>query len=165
MRHGLTTSPDWRDVRSWYRIILDDATAEPDLLEPDPRHRAALSLAEAEARRDSAGRVEEAHLADMAERHLKRGQRSLEDLARLDLEDPETLEVLIAKETDPDMRKALRIFLETCPNRPVAMRDTLKRLTRYRRQAEARRRKALKAWIWQNTEDQKSETNPISSQG
>jgi hypothetical protein len=63
------------------------------------------------------------------------------------------------------MRKALRLFLETCPNQPVALRETLKRLTRYRRQAEARRRKALKAWIGLGTEGNKSETNPISTQG
>ena len=83
----------------------------------------------------------------MAERRLKRGRRSLDDLAKLDLDDPETLEVLIANNTDPDMREGLRILLRTCPNRPVAMRDTQKRLIRYRRQAEARRRKALKQHV------------------
>lgn len=147
LRHGLTTSPDWSNVTSWYRIILDDPDIEPDPLDIDPKRQAALNLAEAEAWRDRATRVEQAHIADMASRALAQGQWMPPENGELDLDDPETLQLMIEKYSDDFMRGALRIFLRTSPKRPVAQRNKQKQLTRYRREAEARRRKALKIWI------------------
>ena len=160
LRHGLTTPPDWSNVTSWYRIILDDPSIEPDLLDLDPMRQAALNLAEAEAWRDRATRVEQAHLADMANRALTQGQWVPPEKGELDLEDPETLQMMIKNYTDEFMIGALRIMLRSSPKRPQALRKTQKQLTRYRREAEARRRKALKIWIDLNSNGIKPETNP-----
>ena len=92
-RHGLNTSPAWKDVTSWYKIILDDPEAVPDVLTSNNIERAALVLAEAEAVRERATRMEENYF------------------------------VFASKDT------------------------SLRKLSRYRRQSEARRRKALKNWI------------------
>ncbi len=86
LRHGLTTSPDWNDVTSWYRIIPDDPDIEPDPLDIDPKRQAALNLAEAEAWRDRATRVEQAHIADMASRALAQGQWMPPENGELDLD-------------------------------------------------------------------------------
>lgn len=145
-RHGLTTSPDWGSVRSWFRVILADPSAEPNLLDMDPLRRAALRLAEAEAWRDRAIRAEEAHLAEMAERSLKRGNRSILELTELDITDPEVLAFMIERSDDTNWREGLRILLHSSPNRPVGLRHTLKQLNRYRRQAEARQHKSLREW-------------------
>lgn len=160
VRHGLTTSPDWSKVTSWYRIILDDPTIEPDLLDLDPLRQAALHLAEAEAWRDRAIRAEEAHLADMASRALTQGQWSETENGALGLEDPETLRLMMKNSTDDFMRGALGVMLRASPKRPVALRKTQKQLVRYRREAEARRRKALKKWIALNSNVKKSKKNP-----
>jgi hypothetical protein len=48
-------------VRAWYKIILDDAAAEPDPLDVNPRCAAALSLAEAEALLAVIGAADRAH--------------------------------------------------------------------------------------------------------
>ncbi len=48
-RHSLTARPARQLVRAWYKIILDDAMAEPDPFDVNLRCQAALSLAEAEA--------------------------------------------------------------------------------------------------------------------
>jgi hypothetical protein len=160
LRHGLTTSPDWSNVTSWYRIILDDPDIEPDPLDIDPKRQAALNLAEAEAWRARAIRVEEAHFADMASRASARGQWVPPENGELDLDDPETLQLMIENYPDDFMRGALRIILRTSPKRPVALHETQQKLTRYRREAEARRRKALKIWIALNLNVKNSEKNP-----
>jgi hypothetical protein len=136
VRHGLTTSPDWSKVTFWYRIILDDPIIEPDLLDLDPKRQAALHLAEAEAWRDRAIRAEEAHLADMASRALTRGQWMPPKDGALDLEDPETLQLMIKNYTDDFMRGALEIMLRASPKRPVAQRNTQKQLVRRRADAD-----------------------------
>lgn len=163
LRHGLTTSPDWSNVTSWYRIILDDPGIEPDLLDIDPMRQAALNLAEAEAWRDRATRVEQAHIADMANRALTQGQWRPPENGELDFDDPETLRLMIRNYTDDFMVGALRIMLRASPKRPVALRKAQKQLTRYRREAEARRRKALKIWIALNSNVKNSETNPSTT--
>lgn len=160
LRHGLTTSPDWSNVTSWYRIILDDPDIEPDPLDIDPKHQAALNLAEAEAWRDRATRVEQAHIADMASRALAQRQWMPPENGELDLDDPETLQLMIENYSDDFMRGVLRIFLRNSPKRPVALRNKQKQLTRYRREAEARRRKALKIWIALNLNANISSKNP-----
>jgi hypothetical protein len=145
-RHGLTTSPDWGSVRFWFRVILADPSAEPNLLDMDPLRRAALRLAEAEALRDRAIRAEEPHLAEMAERSLTRGNRSILELTELDITDPEVPALMIERSDDTNWREGLRILLHSSPNRPVGLRHTLKQLNRYRRQAEARQHKSLREW-------------------
>ena len=55
-RHGLTAPPPWDDVAKWYRTILDNPGDTPDPMARDDLLRAALSLAEAEARLEQAWR-------------------------------------------------------------------------------------------------------------
>jgi hypothetical protein len=159
-KHGLTTPPDWHQVTSWYRIIMADPDAVTDALSTDGGARAALTLAEAEASRERAARAEADHLWDMSNSTLSKGNRSLADLAELDLNDIETLDFLIERTTEQDLRAVLQMMKQKSPNRPAAQRDTLKRLRRYRREAEARRRKALRAWI--EIQNANPETKPIS---
>jgi hypothetical protein len=78
----------------------------------------------------------------------------------LDFDDPETLRLMIKNYNDDFMVGALRIMLRASPKRPVALRKAQKQLTRYRREAEARRRKALKIWIAWNSNVKNFETNP-----
>ena len=145
-KHGLTTPPDWHQITTWYRIIMEDPEAVPDPLSADTIARAAMTLAEAEASRDRAARAEAQHLWDMSERMLRKGERSPEELAELDLEDIETLDFLIEQCEEPELQTVLHMIKRGSPNRPAAQRATLKRLRRYRREAEARRHKALAAW-------------------
>lgn len=49
VKHGVTGRPDWSMVTRFYRMIVEDSTALPDPFSSDPRSRAALALAEAEA--------------------------------------------------------------------------------------------------------------------
>ena len=145
--HGLTSPPDWRRVISWFRIIMADPTVVPDPLSTDAVARAAHVLAEAEASRERAAQVEENHLKEMSDIALRGRERSLEELDELNLDDMETLEYMMRQAEDPDLRSALRLIKDVSPKRPAALHETRQRLRRYRREAEARRRKALADWI------------------
>ncbi len=158
-KHGLTTPPDWLQVTSKYQIIMNDPDARPDPLTTNTAARAAMTLAEAEASRDRAARAEADHLLDITERALREREFDLVRMAELDFEDIGTLDFLIDRMEDPFLKAGLRIMKRASPNRPAAKKDRTKRLRRYRREAEARRRKALLAWI--EIGNQKfPETNP-----
>lgn len=105
--HGLTTSPDWQKVTSWYRIIMANTAAKPDPLSTDRFARAGLALAEAEA----------ANLAGTVSHRM-----------------------------EPEQSSTLRNLEQISPSRATSQGNTLRNLKRYRREAEARRRKALTAW-------------------
>jgi hypothetical protein len=158
--HGLTTPPDGQEVTRWFQIIMEDAEATVDPLSADPVARAALSLAEAEAARDRATRAEADHLTGMLNRALRRSRRSLDDIADLDLDDVATLDFLIRQPVGPDMRAMLRLMKRLSPHRPAAEHKTLDRLSGYRRAAEGRRRRALRAWIELRLKSKNSKTNP-----
>lgn len=146
--HGLTSPIEPSAVRAWYRVIVGDDQASP---RPDPLNpvlRAAYRLAEAEARRARAVRVEEEHFAEMAEKSLKRGRRSpASRAAARDVEDPEELLALAAAIDDPMARRTAVELAKTLPKRRQAMRRQLSRIMTYRRHAEATRRKAFRAWL------------------
>jgi len=147
LKHGLTTSPAAEPIRRFFRIILSDPDAQPDPFDTDPLRRAALRLAEAEARRERTEHVEAEHLADMTERALKQGRRTLLELGKAGVDDPEFLKVLIENEPDPVQRQGLRILLAANPHRSSPLLQKLKSLRRYRRSAEAERRRALRDWL------------------
>lgn len=165
-KHGLTGRPDWTQVTAAYRIVLEDPDALPDPVSTDRRLRAALALAEADAGLRRAAETERAYIFAQSKRALdKRGTAMdfINVVAELDLEDIDTLDFLIARETDPWMREGLELLKASSPKRPVEVRKTIKRLARYRREAEARRSKALGRWISLNR--QNPETNPFSIKG
>lgn len=139
-----------------YRIILGDPEAEPDPLSTHEVKLSTLALADAEAARVRVTEAEAAHLAKMTEKLLRKGRRTLKELAELDLDDIETPDFLIGRRGFAQERKGLRLLRATSPNRPAALHAARRRLARYRREAEARRRKALKVWS-QVLETQKAE--------
>jgi len=164
--HGLTGQPDWTQVTRFYRIIVEDADAWPDASATDAQTRAALALAEAQASLHRAAQAEREYIFDESVRTLrKKGtvQEFVEVMAELDLDDVDTINFLLTRKTDPEMIETLKILKKAAPNRPAARRLKLKHLARYRREADARRRKALRIWI--SEEYQKNETNPISTIG
>lgn len=163
--HGLTGKPDWNLVTAFYRILLEDPAAWPNPLEQDPARRATLTLAEALAGVRRAEEAERRYLFERSDKTLRKMgslQEVIEVMAELDLEDMETLDFLIARQVDPWMQDGLRILKASSPKRPTEVEKTLKRLARYRREATARRRKALEQWTSMGA---KPETKPFSIMG
>jgi hypothetical protein len=146
VKHGLSTPPPWDQVTRWYRIIKEDPTASPDPSSPDELEQAILALAEAEAVLARAADAEAVHLARMAAKSERKGLRGIMASPTLDLDDIETLDFLIGQRGYARERKVLRLFRRLSPDRPAALHATRTRLARYRREAEARRRKALKTY-------------------
>ena len=152
-RHGLTAPPPWDDVAKWFRLILDDPDAAPDPMEREDRLRAALRLAEAEAQLERCNKTESAHLLRMTERARDDAGLSFNDTVKRALKDPsgplsfEGLNIMIKRLDDPFLSGGAKILIRSHPDRPAGLRATMHSLRRYRRSAEARRRKALTAWI------------------
>lgn len=154
-RHGLTTPPPWDQVTRWYRIITGDLQAQPDLTSLDRREQAAIRLAVTEAQVERATTAERNHLVDLQERlgrvdtdqsHTERAIERIKERG-LDLDDYDTLILLAEKLEDRSLTADIRFLARTSPTRPTALRQTLKTLTRYRRDAESARRSALKVWL------------------
>ncbi len=133
-RHGLTTKPAAEAVRGWFRVILDDPTAEIDPFERCPRRRAALALAEAEAKLLRARRAEEAALKAQIERAA--AGRNLPDCREAEM----IMEVL---RENPGMSPPLRLLRAIVS---LDQRET-RLLTRYRAEAESARRTAFRHWL------------------
>jgi len=152
-KHGLTAPPLWEDVTKWFRLILDDPEAAPDPMEREDRLRAALGLAEAEAQLQRCNQTESAHLLRMFERARDGSELSFNDTINRVIKDPlgplgfEGLKMQAERRDDPFLRGSAKILLRSHPDRPAGLRATMHSLRRYRRSAEARRRKALAAWI------------------
>lgn len=132
--HGLTASPPPGEVLAWLRVILDDPRAEPDL--EMPAHRAALRLAVAEAH---LARVKHTAMAFLAERFMETQNDTI-------------VAAWAGSETDQDrLRRPLRYKPHSLALRDTDVKEekplTLSQLERYRREAEARRRSALRQWI------------------
>ena len=152
-RHGLTAPPPWDDVAKWFRLILDDPDAAPDPMEREDRLRAALRLAEAEAQLERCNQTESAHLLRMTERARDDAGLSFNDTVKRALKDPsgslsfDALNIMTKRLDDPFLSGGAKILIRSHPDRPAGLRATMHSLRRYRRSAEARRRKALTAWI------------------
>lgn len=125
-KHGLTAPPPWDDVTQYYRIITGETTALPDPLSNDPYLRAALVLAEAEAHCARCVAVERSDLIELM------------DLAK----ETQTVAGRTMAEGEADTAVALQV--ET--DRLTELRRRLETVRRYRREAEARRRKAFRQW-------------------
>ena len=152
-KHGLTAPPLWEDVAKWFRLILDDPGATPDPMAREAPLRAALSLAEAEAQLERCNNTERAHLLRMTERARDDAGLSFNDTVKRALKDPsgslsfDALNIMIKRLDDPFLSGGAKILIRSHPDRPAGLRATMHSLRRYRRSAEARRRKALAAWI------------------
>lgn len=147
LKHGLTTRPERASVLSWYKVILNDLAVAPNPFEQNPRLQTAYQLAEAEARLERVQKAEFHHLQKVQKYAPRSEPMTISELIKEDLDHPEVLRHFVKRLDDPFLREGTRILLRSNPNRTVALRQTGKRLARYRREAEAQRRKALKNWI------------------
>lgn len=150
LKHGMTAAPSWDDVTLMYKLILGDMTAIPDPMSDDPTSRTALALAEAEAQLARCVSQERALLTRIAERAGKGSHVSVDAVMRKagkGIYDLDVMEALTKKESDPTMRQVLQLLIRSDPDRPAELRRRYSVARRYRREAEARRRRALKNWI------------------
>jgi hypothetical protein len=146
--HGLTTPPSPDRVRVHLRLILGDDAAELAPLIADPRLQAARSLAEAEARLERARAAEEGFLLAVEEgRHLDDHLKQVSEEIRRRWQEvkgvsPEASRRILASKGKVPYEETRKV---TVTWESVAAR--LRTLLRYRREAEVRRRKALREWI------------------
>lgn len=160
-RHGLTTPPDEAAIMSWIEIISDDpALAGHDL----SREGMSLiaSLADAEAQLYRVRGTEFRFLEDC--HALKRSARHLEYIRSNAIYKP------ILKRGPPfyyqgkrfagvmEVDKEIVAVSEKIGRKTYA--SELRRLHRYRREAECRRERALKAWIGYLKKQRDSKTKP-----
>jgi hypothetical protein len=152
-RHGLTAAPDDTEVLRFYRLILGQpAAALPGLSYCGPREQAALRLAIAEAQLDRTQREERAHLKNLAEIALRKGARTadelLDDVTTSSAPDDESLAYLVSLCVGtPMLRCFAKLLRASNPNHPETLSRKTRTLRRYRREAEARRHKALQVWV------------------
>lgn len=140
-KHMLNVPPPHELVRKWFRIIMDDPHAEPDLADFGARQRATILYAQARAQVERARRHEANVISSVMDL-----QAGIEDSKappgygnEKHSADPELLE---------DNERALEMI-----------RKELEPAARYRRQAESRARKLFRRWCeFQNSDS--GETNP-----
>ena len=60
--------------------------------------------------------------------------------------DLDVMEAMLENDFDVGTQKMLRFLIRQAPDRPAELHRRIKTLRRYRREAEARRRKALRHW-------------------
>lgn len=137
-KHGLTRPPERALVEPWYQVVLEDPSVRIDPLDQDPIRRAALRLAEAEAHLQNVIRVETTELKALSQEEAGT-QRQIARLTRTPIEDPDWLD-------------AAKFLIRQQRSRLRARHRTAAKLTRYRAEAEARRRKALQHWLEINGE-------------
>jgi hypothetical protein len=160
-RHGLSLPPGDETVRGWLSIILEDPALEGHVLTFEGQSRAA-SLADAEARLQRVRETEFRFLEDC--RALNRGDAHLVNPHEVVTT---SARIFDSYKIDADgVRRPLKV-----KSKPVVIKreekiqltkypDKLRRLLRYRREAECRRRRALKAWVAYLKRTQKSKTKP-----
>ena len=147
-KHGLTTPPPLEAVTRWYGIIRSDIKAFPDPLSQNEVDRAGVMLAEAEAGLERVCHAQDDLLQRTHNFVERRGDKDILEIATNGFElAPEALEMMLKNQTDPFLRGAARILLASHPNRPAALSQDSRRFSRYCREAEAQRRRALDRWI------------------
>ena len=152
-KHVMNQLPKPAEIIDWFQAITNRSDALPDDL-GDPKTRAALELAVAEAKLMNVKRaerdflvnpeVDEAIRMPITKRELKLAEKS-----------EEATELMLLRIANTELRGRGREPL------------TRKALERYRRDAERQRRRALKAWIALATDNRSDhpdyETKPIST--
>lgn len=165
-RHGLTTAPPEDIVLSWLNVILDDPRLD-DVASSHHEIALATSLAEAEARLDRARSaenrfLEDYHLLDRASAHLE---------TRFVTETHETIydwgpsEFRDGRWHAGEMYEASEWTKIKARTRRKTYEAELRRLARYRREAECARQRALQAWIAYLKEVPDPETKPKKDGG
>ena len=145
-RHGLSRPPQRDEVMAWYEVITG-TPLDPGSAPRSDRDCAALELAEAEARLANAVREEERFLVALETGEnlalqLRRVREILEEVWRsIPGKSPEVERILLARRGHVPYKMTHKIK-ETWS--PPHVRHA--GLARYRKAAEARRHKALKAW-------------------
>jgi hypothetical protein len=140
-RHGLTGKLEFSELAEWLRVILDCPSTELDYHASDPVSRAALLLAEAEAR-----------------------------LERVYAIESEVFEQMILQRTELDQIKLVadgkdqkcilqEMQLELAGSRFTSAVVATGTIARYLREAERQRHRALRHWI--AVQKGISETNPF----
>lgn len=137
-KHGLTGALPMEEVLAWYRVFMGDENARIKPFDQDRRARAALNLAEAQVQLQ---RVRRAEAKLMHELMLEADPVSVPD-AEEDLE--KSLEERVAEFLD-QRRSAADASAVGGAGRLDAV-GQLKKLLRYRNEAESRRRRALHEW-------------------
>jgi len=161
-RHGLTTPPNGDEVVTWTKVILDDPALDGINLSREGTSLV-FSLAEAEARLDRIREtefrfLEDYHALDRSAAHLERVYKTVEKHKRTVKQGPPFYYngMKFAGLWEPD--KATIEFYEYTRRKSYA--SELRRLFRYRREAECVRERALKAWIEYLSCLQDSKTKP-----
>ena len=163
-KHGLSMPPPSARVLVWYNCIVDSLKTEIGQLGQSDLQDAAMALAEAEASLERARNVEEDFLWDLAEdRHLHVHLRTIKLTTR---------EIWwLAPNCNADVERILLALKQKAPDE-IHHKTTERwteahvhhaRLVRYRRDAEVRRHKALRAWV-EELETRFSRTNPNTTQ-
>jgi len=147
-KHGLNSAPPWDDISPYLTLITGSAHIDP--LTQDALSRAARDLAEAEARLARSLMAERRHVVHMAGIAAQQPPIVVEKTAQEAKETEGSValtEWQRARFSDATVAKVKKVRPPPDPNRPAALHQTLKILMRYRREAEARRRKALRRWL------------------
>ena len=147
-KHGLNSAPPWDDISPYLTLITGSAHIDP--LTQDALSRAARDLAEAEARLARSLMAERRHVVHMAEIAAQQPPSVAEKTAQAAKETEGSValtEWQRARFSDAAVAKVKKVRPPPDPNRPAALRQTLKLLMRYRKEAEAHRRKALRRWL------------------
>jgi hypothetical protein len=144
--HGLTKPADREDVIRWFRVVMNDAAAEPG--QSDGRaHSVALRLAQTEADLARAERVETACVEKLARLTKSRNEKNPALLPADDLDDPAVLEFMLARLDDRTLQEGVRILLSVQRHALPRARRQLETVRGYVRRAEFRQNRALKEWI------------------
>ena len=144
--HGLSTPPDPGDVLRWFRIVMNDPEACLDA-PLDPLGHAALRLAEAEACLERAERAEALCARELARLTKAWGERDPRFFDFESLDEPTLLSLMLERREDSDLAEGIRILLNRSVNNLSSARRRLETVGGYCRRAEARRRKARRAWM------------------
>lgn len=146
-KHGLNTPPLWDEVSPYLALITGFAEVDP--LAMDAGSRTALALAEAEVRLARCLMAERRHLLRMAELATQQPPNVAEETEK---EAKVTKGAIALAEWEraqfPDIKidTIKKVQPPPDPDRQAALHQALKTFTRYRREAEAQRRKALQRW-------------------
>ena len=154
--HGATARPDPQAVTHWLRVILNRDLTHEDFEPEDATGRAALRLAEAEARRVVTERATDAASGEEPDSDLSIMNEiydQLQDVIDLCDDDPK-----ITREGHARQKRVLK-WIAKFSKREFHRAD---RLLRYEREAQRERQRALEDWITLTNPAQSTspETNP-----
>ena len=144
--HGLTRPLDREDLIRWFRVVMNDAAAEPGQRK-GPVPASALRLAETEADLERAERAEATCAETLARLTKSRKEINPAHLPADDLDDPAVLEFMLTRLQDGELNDGVRLLLSAQRNALPRARRQLETVRGYVRRAEFRQNRALRDWI------------------